>query len=306
MDLSNKVYKSQINNYSTYLLYKNQCVSLAENVFTFKNIDDEELIDISYVNNKLLREGSIAWFKDEVMGVLLALPYRNLGVFDVYGRPTKIEVYSETTRYRKILENNSKKKEFVIMYDNTSKNSIFRDVLQYSERIASNVRVGDINVNQQKTPRIWKTSADKKQSMIDLLKNVEENVDSVMTYEDIDLDDSECILAPAPYVTDKIDIHTEKIWNEFLRFIGISNLTVQKKERNITDEIKASQGGTVASRNSRFETRQDAVNKINKYFNCNITVEFYDGVPTTSEDTSEEDKLNNKNDENNKKEKEVM
>lgn len=129
--------------------------------------------------------------------------------------------------------------------------------------------------------------------MEDMLKNVDNNVDTIMAYQDIDLDDSDCVLAPAPFVADKIDIHNEKIWNEFLRFIGIANLTVQKKERNITDEIKASQGGTIASRNSRYETRADAVNKINKYFGYNLTVEFYDGVPSTQKEKNEKEVSDN-------------
>lgn len=281
MDLSNKVYNAQISNLSTYLLYKNQCVSLAENVFKIGNID-EDMIDMSFVNKELLRVGSIAWFKDDVLG-LLALPYVSMGILDLYGRPTKIMVKGQNG-YNAILENNSKKKEFVIMYDNNEHLPIYKDVLQYADRIALNTRVCDINITQQRTPRIWKTSSDKVKSMEDMLKNIDNNVDSVMAYQDLDLDDSDCVLAPAPYVADKIDIHNEKIWNEFLRFIGIANLTVQKKERNIKDEIKASQGGTIASRNSRYEPREDAINKINKYFKYNLTLEFYDGVPSSKED----------------------
>lgn len=147
-NLSNIVYNAQINNLSTYLLYKNQCVALAENVFKIGNIEDEDMIDISYVNKELLRTGSIAWFKDDVLG-LLALPYVNLGVFDVYGRPTKIMVTGQNG-YKAFLTNTSNKKEFVIMYDNSQHTSIYRDVLQYADRIALNTRVSDINIRTTK------------------------------------------------------------------------------------------------------------------------------------------------------------
>ena len=43
-------------------------------------------------------------------------------------------------------------------------------------------------------------------------------------------------------------------------------------------------GGTIASRYSRFTSRKNAIDKINKMFNQNIEVEFYDGLPTTIED----------------------
>lgn len=144
MNLSNKVYNAQINNYQTFNMYKRQCIALAENVFKIGNID-EDILDIAFVNKKLLRDGSIAWFVDEVLGGLLALPYVNLGVLDLYGRPTKIQVIGENG-YRRILQNTPNNKEFVIMYDNNEHISIFNDVVQYGDRIALNTRVCDINI----------------------------------------------------------------------------------------------------------------------------------------------------------------
>ena len=109
-----------------------------------------------------------------------------------------------------------------------------------------------------------------------------------MTYEDINIDDIQLVLEPAPYVADKIDIQKEKMWNEFLRLIGVANMNFQKKERNIKDEVLASQGGTIASRYSRFEPRQKAIKLINEKFGTNITVRYYDGIPTSEKDVIED------------------
>ena len=107
---------------------------------------------------------------------------------------------------------------------------------------------------------------------------------TVLTYDDINIDDIQLILEPAPYVADKIDIQKEKMWNEFLRLIGVANMNFQKKERNIKDEVLASQGGTIASRYSRFEPRQKAIKEINEKFGTNINVRYYDGIPTSEKD----------------------
>lgn len=124
--------------------------------------------------------------------------------------------------------------------------------------------------------------------------------DTVVGYDDLLLDDTELVLAPAPFVADKIDLHKEKVWNEFLRLIGVANMNFQKKERNIKDEVLASQGGTVASRFSRFEPRKKAVDEINKKFFGLITLEgipvlkkrlevqYYDGLPTTLQNLNDE------------------
>lgn len=65
-------------------------------------------------------------------------------------------------------------------------------------------------------------------------------------------------------------------------------MNFQKKERNIKDEVIASQGGTIASRYSRFEPRQKAIELINEKFNENIEVEYYDGIPSTIEELENE------------------
>lgn len=271
---------SQLNNYKTYLMYRRQLLSLAENVFEFKGLP--EFIDVSYLNAQLVINGSIAFFKDEILG-LLALPYANYGGLDVYGRPKQIQVYSNTGYNKKLNYG-----EFVIMYDNNGHYPLLEDIIQYAERIAMNTRTSDINISQQRTPRFWKTKTENLKSIKDLVNNVDSNAETVISYDNLDLDDTTLVLEPAPFVADKIDQHQEKIWNEFLRLIGISNLSYQKKERNIKDEINAMQGGTIASRFSRFEPRQRAVQQINKKFNMNIEVSYYDGVPSTIEEPEDD------------------
>ena len=257
-------------------MYLRQLLTLAENVFEFENMPT--FIDTAYLNKNLLRNGSIAFFKDEVMG-LLALPYVNIGTLDVYGRPNKIKVMSQNTYTRTLSRD-----EYVIMYDNNGRYPLFLDITQYAERIALDTRTIDINILQQRTPRFWKTSSDKEKSIKDIINNVDGLENTVLTYEDINLDDIQLVLEPAPYVADKIDIQKEKIWNEFLRLIGIANMNFQKKERNIKDEVVASQGGTVASRYSRFEPRKKAVDMINKKFDIDMKVKYYDGIPTSLKD----------------------
>ena len=272
---------SQLSNFKTYQMYLRQLLTLAENVFEFENMPT--FIDTAYLNKNLLRNGSIAFFKDEVMG-LLALPYVNIGTLDVYGRPNKIKVMSQNTYTRTLSRD-----EYVIMYDNNGRYPLFLDITQYAERIALDTRTIDINILQQRTPRFWKTSSDKEKSIKDIINNVDGLENTVLTYEDINLDDIQLVLEPAPYVADKIDIQKEKIWNEFLRLIGIANMNFQKKERNIKDEVFASQGGTVASRYSRFEPRKKAIEEINLKFGTNLKVKYYDGIPTSEKEENLEE-----------------
>lgn len=268
-----KFVNSQLCNWNTYQMYVRRLTMLAENVFEYKNLP--EYIDLSYLNDTLLKQGSIAFFKDEVMGVI-ALPYSPIGKLDIYGRPMKIMARAYNGTFFRTLNRD----EFVIMYDNTLRSSIYLDILQIAERISMNKRTIDVNIVQQRTPRIWKTNKDKERTIKDLSNNIDGFEENVLTYDTLDIDEMQCVLAPAPFVADKINMNLEKEWAEFYQLVGISHLQEQKKERLIIDEMNASQGGTIASRFSRFETRKRAIEEINKKFGTNIEVEYYDGEPS--------------------------
>ena len=277
---------TQISNIKTTEMYKKQCTSLAENVFTFNNLLDDDkvkFLDMSFVNHELVCKGSIAWFMDEELG-LLALPFMNVGALDLYGRPTRIQVIGKNGYTRQLDVG-----EYVIMYDNMSRIPLIFDVLQYAERIALIQRTIDINVKQQRTPRYWQVTSENKKSVLDALDGIDSMNDTVITYDGVDLGDINLALAPAPYVTDKLSEEKDKTWNEFLRLIGICNTTFEKKERNIKDEVILSQAGTIASRYTRYNARIEAIDKINKMFNMNIEVGYYDGLPTSLDSEVSED-----------------
>ena len=122
----------------------------------------------------------------------------------------------------------------------------------------------------------------------DVIDGIDSNNEAIVTYDNLELDDTTVVLEPAPFVADKLSEQKDKIWNEYLRLIGIANTSFQKKERNIKDEVLASQGGTIASRYSRFEPRQKAKNQINEKFGTNINVRYYDGIPTSEKDAIED------------------
>lgn len=269
----------QISNIKTTEMYKRQFISLAENVFNIKNLEKyAPFMDYSYVNKELVYKGCIAFFMDEYLG-LLALPYVTIGKLDLYGRPIDIQVIGRNGYTRKL-----KQGEYVLMWDNRSKQALIYDILQYAERVSLIQRTIDINISQQKTNRIWKTKTENKKTIEDLINGVSANDEAILTYDNLNIDETTGILAPAPFVADKLSDQKDKIWNEFLRLIGIANSSFQKKERNIRDEVFISQAGTIASRFTRFNSRVDAINKINKLWDLDLEVEYYDGLPTTLKD----------------------
>ena len=71
--MQKKLINSQLSNFKTYEMYKRQLLTLAENVFEFENLPD--FIDVAFLNKKLLRDGSIAFFTSYRGGNQLTVKY---------------------------------------------------------------------------------------------------------------------------------------------------------------------------------------------------------------------------------------
>ena len=286
--MKRKAINSQLYNYKTYLNYRDKMLALAMNVFQFKGLNN--FIDMALVNKTLLMNGSIAFFLDDVTGDLLAMPYTSLGSLDYYGRPTRIQPIPYFGTYKRVLNRN----EFVIMYDNNSHIPLYPQLTQSAERMALIKRGIDINISQQMTNRFWKTSEENEKTLKAILNQVDSNVETIVTYDNFELDETQQVLNPAPFVADKLNNCKKEEWAEFLEVIGISETQINKKERNITDEIMFSMGGTIASRFNRYESRRKAIEEIKEKFNIDIEVSFYDGLPSTLQkgDEFREDETN--------------
>lgn len=282
--MDRKLINNQATNLTTYNMYITQLKMIAQNVFVFDNLP--KTLNKRFINKTLLNRGSIAFFKDEDLGGLIALPFENKSMkLDVYDEPMQITVRSSSNYTRTL-----KQDEFVIMYDNDVRTNIIPFLLQYAERLSICMRTCDVNIAQQRTNRYWKTTNSGLNSLKNNLNMIDTFQETIITYKNLNqITESTACVEPAPYVADKIDLHYEKIWNEFLRFVGVSNLSYTKKERNIRDEINAMQGGTVISRLDRYSPRKEAVEKINELFGTDIEVKYYDGLPTTEKEVLEDD-----------------
>lgn len=289
--MNKKLINSQLTNLLTYQKVRRKMVTLASNVLLFKDLDKKApYIDQAYINKKLVYNGSIAWFYDDVLG-LLALPYQTVGRPDLYGRPDTIMVQGANGYHRTL---SVSKGEAVIMYDNEGKYPLISDIVQDAERIALCKRVQDTNIAQQKTARVWLTDKSRERTVQDLLNRIDGNVENVVAYDTLDINSLTSVISVAPYITNDIDEHLRVLWEEFYSHIGISSVIIDKKERLIKDEMKASQGGTIASRYSRFNSRKVALSKIKERWGIDIELEYYDGIPTTEEVINE---VNNEDEE---------
>lgn len=266
--------ESALENNRAFLFYYYRLMELSVSMFKWENLPDT--VDQRYIEMELFRNGSVVYFNDEYIGNLCLDVLFN-GNFDVYGYPIKRRAYSYYNNYNKELDNTNS----VIVYNNYIRTNSETAVRMYAKRLYNLDRIIDVNANAQKTPVLIRASEKQRLSMLNLYKEYNGNSPFIFGDKDLDLSDIKAISTQAPYVSDKIYTLKTQIWNEALTYLGISNINIQKKERLITDEVMRNQGGTIASRYSRLESRQKAVNEINKMFGTNISVTYQEDLDTS-------------------------
>lgn len=261
-------------NGATYVQYYNRLMELSMSMFEWKNLPDT--VDERYLELGLFSSGCMVFFKDDVIGEL-ALNMTYQGGFDIYGEPTKRRAYSRYNQFQTTLD----KDNSVIIWNNMLRTNSALDVQMFAYRLYNLDRIVDINANAQKTPVLITCDEKQKLTMKNLYLQYEGNYPVIFGDSNLDIKSLSVLKTDAPFVSDKIYDLKVKIWNEALTYLGISNINTTKKERMITDEVIRNQGGTIASRYSRLESRRRAVKKINKMFGLNITVDYREDFQST-------------------------
>lgn len=261
--------ESLTRNVKTYQQYLNLLIELSISSFEWKNLP--ETIDSRYIEMELFTSGALVYFNDEVIGNLCLNCITN-GQLNVYGYPISRRAYSRYNQYQKILDD----KNSVIIWNNYMHTNSQTNIDGFARRLSNIDRIIDVNVNAQKTPILIQGSDKQRLSLINLFKEYDGNAPVIFGDKSLDLNSLKCLKTDAPYVADKLYELKTKIWNEALTYLGITNVTYQKKERMVTDEVMRSQGGTIANRMSRLNSRREAVEHINTMFGTDIEVNFID------------------------------
>ena len=266
-------------NNATYIQYFNRLVELSVSMFEWQGLP--ETVDPRYLELHLFENGSMVYFRDEVMGDLCLDCIAN-GQFDVYGNPISRRAYSSYNQYQKTLNES----DSVIIWNNYLRQPSVLDVKMFAKRLYNLDRIIDVNANAQKTPVLVQGTEKQRLTLVNLYKEFDGNAPFIFGDKNLDLNSLRAISTNAPYVADKLYQLKTQIWNEALTYLGISNLNIQKKERMITDEVQRNQGGTIASRYSRLEARREAVDKINRMFGTDISVDYREDFQITNEDNT--------------------
>lgn len=270
-----------LDNNSSYLMYLWRLLDLAMSVFEWHNLPkgvDERMLELW-----LLQNGFCVFFYDEDLkygqnelnapegyAVLQAMIS---GEWDMYNYPRERRAYAVNGLNVPLDESNS-----VLIFNDYLRVPMFMTLDLYARRLAEIDRTIDVNVRNQKTPKILRGSDKQTLTMKNIVKQIDGNVYNVIVDKNFDVSNMDTLDLTAPYVAGELNVLKHQYWNEALTYIGIENVNTEKKERLVSYEVMSNMGDVEAQRFTRLNARVKACDEINELFGLDVDVTFRSGT----------------------------
>lgn len=275
MKAHNDLKDATLLNSATYFDYLQRFKKLATSMFEWENLP--ESMDARYLETCLYYLGSASLLYDEEYGFMNARAITD-GSINIYGLPSSIQCTSfQYEKHRKTYmgynEKNDKKDDEAILVMNTFDRIDTASTLElFAKRLANAERTIDVNIAQQKMPRMILTNDAQQFTARNLVQKIDNNEYYIFGDKNLmSSDQIKAIKTDAPYVADKLLEYKTYIWNEVLTFLGINNIE-EKKERLIQTEGDAKNELINLNLQSFLAPRELACKQFNEKFGKNISV----------------------------------
>lgn len=255
----------------SFVEYLVQFIEIALCRFEYENLPEE--INCFDLERYLCEAGRVIFFHDDIADKFVALPPRaNVGTKDKYGHPTSWSVTGQGDNGYHV----EGIKNFVEIRNTPGAVSSFPRIIDFAKHLYNLDRTIDINVAAQKTPLLLKCAQNQRLTLKNAYMQYAGNMPVIYADKNFDTDSLTVLRTDAPFNAPAMYDLKVKIFNEYLTYLGISNVNYQKRERMVTDEVNRALGGILANRHRYLLMRQQAVDKINKKYGLDIKVAFND------------------------------
>lgn len=271
---SYKFIDSALINDNTYYDYLNRFKRIALSMFEWVNLPKS--MDSRYLEMCLYYTGQAALLKDKKYGFINTKAAAK-GYVNIYGLPTRINCFSYSYQSTRTLytglnpdEDFEKQKdndEAILVMNNWDRLPTAGSMELFSYRLYNAERTCDVNLNAQRTPLI--IAVDEKQRlMMENLYNQYNGNQPFIFGDKNQLDDTKlkAINTEAPYIIDKVSDYKKEIWNEALTYLGIQNISRDKKERLTENESNENNELVNLNLLSMLEPRRRACREFNEKF----------------------------------------
>lgn len=252
----------------TYLHYYYLLKELAINMYKWEGLPDT--VDERFLELTLFENGYGVFFNDDVIGNLF-LQCTIGGQLNLYRIPINRMAYSVgNNSYHKYLT----EKDSVIVFNNYLHTTTHISIDMFAQKLYNISRTIDVNINAQKTPILITCDDKQKMTFKNAYQQYEGNEPFIFGYKGFDKEAFQVLQTDAPFVADKLSIEKNRIWNEAMLFLGINNNNMDKKERQISDEVNSNLEQITMSRMVGLNSRKQGADQINRMFGTSITVQY--------------------------------
>ena len=257
-------------NDSTYIDYLERMEKICESIFEWTNLPDS--MDSRYLERTLFYYGQASLLKDKDYGFINTRASDN-GYLNIYELPTKIHCYSmQYSSYRNVYsgfknESLNEDNQAILVLNNWKRTPTVATIELFAYRMYLAQRSCDVNVMATRTPVLILGTEKQKLTLENLYNKYNGNQPFIFGDKDIISNDMmKSISTEAPYVADKLVAYKKEIWNEFLEYIGVNAISIEKKERLITGEADSNNESINLNLMSYLEPRKKACKQFNDLF----------------------------------------
>lgn len=260
-----------------FMHYLNYLIEIAITRFEWKNLPDT--VDDRYLELVLLCQGKCLFFKDDVVGYLVAACTAT-GINSFYNVPPLRMAYASNGYHEEYTD-----KDSVIIWNNYLRMEGISPLRIYAQRLANIEMTMDVNIQAQKTPILLIAPETQRLTLKNVYMQYSGDQPVIFGQKNFDPTESiQSISTGAPFIAPELIQLRNQILNDALGYLGVITQTGWKQERQTAQEVVQNNSNTVARRFSPLLMRQQAADQINKMFGLNIEVEF-------REDTTKLEKL---------------
>jgi len=281
--------KAMIQNHNSFLFYYQWIKLLCLSMFKYNNLPAG--CNKKFIEKNLFENGNAIFAKSNKYGII------NLALKGNYDR----NLYDDPLHYTGFAgsyEMDCDINNSVIVRNNILSIPTLPIAVFFADKISKVDRVYDVNLLGIKTPLIFKCSDKEYQTMMNIINDIYSNVPLLKIKEKLDIQSKiEVLETKIPYLLDKLRDEKLSVMSEFLTFIGINNVNITKKERLVKDEATSNNQLTKMDLEIFLSERKEAIDKINKMFNTNITVEANQNIIDEMNSLLENGNINNGDDE---------
>lgn len=270
-----KFIDSALSNDSTYYDYLRRMKMIALSMFEWKLPAG---MDERYLEKCLYYKGQASLFETKDTGFINTQCTSN-GYFTIYGLPSSLNchaynglhwyrnLYTELGETDEIVER-QRKEECVLVLNDWDGIPTCATIELFAYRMYLAQRTADVNMSAQRTPVMVVCSQKQRLTMENLYSQYDGNQPFIFGDKDANINDNslKALKTDAPFICDKVNDYKKEIWNEFLQFLGVNSISIEKKERLITDEANQNNEVINLYLQSHLAPRQKACDQFNELY----------------------------------------